>query len=76
MYSEVVGDLTKPSRMLTKAMNDDDGTSRVARGEFGVIEANVGEGRVDVLLGDGILVPIELTQELLLPHSQHKDITI
>ena len=58
-HLEVVGgkemcDFVEAARVLSKAMDDREGASGPAGGEFGVVEADVGDLRVKVLLGDEV----------------------
>ena len=47
-------DFVEAARVLSKAMDDREGASGPAGGEFGVVEADVGDLRVEVLLGDEV----------------------
>ena len=61
-------DFVEAARVLSKAMDDREGASGPAGGEFGVVEADVGDLRVEVLLGDEVGLVFKLAQELLDTH--------
>ena len=57
--------------MLAEAVDDANGASGITRGVLGVVEADVLEGRFDVLLGYGVVFSLELPQELVPADRQH-----
>lgn len=68
MNGEEMGYFTEPARVLTKAMDDGDGTFRVFGSEPGVIKPNIGQFRRKVLFANGIVLFLELSEELIFLH--------
>ena len=57
---EEVCDFTEPARMLSKAMDDCNGTFRISRGVLGVIEPDIGQFGGQVLLPDSVILLLKL----------------
>ena len=61
MSGEEMCDLVESSGVLAESVDDDDGESWFERGEFGVVEADMCDGGVEVWFGDGILILLKLS---------------